>query len=119
MVVQKREDKLIDEINASIDASKNALEEYISYIRQANNEQGTEKKLELLCKANEAYKRYEGKTLRVLCEGRGRTDESLFTGKSRQNIIVDFDGDESMIGKFVDVKITCALNWALVGEVIK
>ena len=76
--------------------------------------------LELLREAGEeAYKRYEGKTLRVLCEGRGRTDESLFTGKSRQNIIVDFDGDESMIGKFVDVKITRALNWALVGEVIK
>ncbi len=67
----------------------------------------------------QAYKRYEGKTLRVLCEGRGRTDESLFTGKSRQNIIVDFDGDESMIGSFVDVKITRALNWALIGEIIK
>lgn len=63
-----------------------------------------------------SYRKYVGKTLRVLCEGRGRTDETLFTGKSRQNIIVDFDGDESLIGNFVDVKITKALNWALVGE---
>ena len=58
-LLQKREDELIDEINASIDASQKALEEYIRYIRQANNEQYAEKKLELLFKANEAYKRYE------------------------------------------------------------
>ena len=56
---QKREGELIDELNDSIDASQKALEEYIRYIRQANNEQDTEKKLELLCKSSEAYKRYE------------------------------------------------------------
>ncbi len=66
---------------------------------------------------DEAYKKYVGQTLRVLCEGKGRTDESLYTGKSRQNIIVDFNGNENHIGKFVDVKITKALNWALVGEI--
>lgn len=67
---------------------------------------------------DEAYKKYTGKTLRVLCEGRGRTDESLYTGKSRQNIIVDFNGSEQLIGQFVDVKITKALNWALIGEIV-
>lgn len=68
---------------------------------------------------DEAYKKYVGTTLRVLCEGRGRTDEKLYTGKSRQNIIVDFNGNDDRIGKFVDVKITKALNWALVGEIIE
>lgn len=68
---------------------------------------------------DDAYKKYVGETLRVLCEGRGRTDEKYFTGKSRQNIIVDFNGSEEHIGKFVDVKITKALNWALVGEIIE
>ena len=65
----------------------------------------------------EAYKSYVGQTLRVLCEGRGRTDEKMLTGKSRQNIIVDFNGNDSLIGQFVDVKITKALNWALLGEI--
>jgi len=65
----------------------------------------------------EAYRKYVGKTLRVLCDGKGRTDEKLFTGKSRQNIIVDFNGGEQHIGQFVDVKITKALNWALIGEI--
>ncbi len=63
-----------------------------------------------------SYKDYIGKTLRVLCEGEGRTDTALLTGKSRQNIIVDFDGDRSLIGSFVDVEITEALAWALRGK---
>ncbi len=64
-----------------------------------------------------SYKDYIGKTLRVLCEGEGRTDPALVTGKSRQNIIVDFDGDKSLIGSFVDVEITEALAWALRGKI--
>lgn len=65
---------------------------------------------------SKSYQKYIGKTLKVLCEGKGRTSDRYFNGKSRQNIIVDFIGDESDIGKFVDVKITEALAWALIGE---
>ncbi|MDE7234586.1 MAG: radical SAM protein, partial [Ruminiclostridium sp.] len=75
--------------------------------------------LEVQGKSGEdAYRSYVGKTLRVLCGGRGRTDSALLTGKSRQNIIVDFGGGDELIGRFVDVKITKALNWALVGELV-
>lgn len=65
----------------------------------------------------DAYARYVGQTLRVLCEGRGRTDEKLLTGKSRQNIIVDFEGSDELLGRFVDIKITKALPWALTGVI--
>jgi len=65
-----------------------------------------------------AYARYVGQTLRVLCDGRGRTDDKLLTGKSRQNIIVDFAGDDKLLGQFVDIRITRALPWALIGEII-
>ena len=58
----------------------------------------------------------------VLCLARdprwGRTDETLLTGKSRQNIIVDFAGPDGLMGHFTDVKITKALPWALVGETV-
>ena len=67
---------------------------------------------------SKSYLKYVGKTLNVLCEGRGRTSDEYYNGKSRQNIIVDFNGDESDIGKFVNVKITKALAWALIGEKI-
>lgn len=63
------------------------------------------------------YEKYVGKTLRVLCEGAGRTDSALLTGKTPQDVITDFKGDSSLIGNFVNVKIQKAYNWALLGTV--
>lgn len=63
------------------------------------------------------YEKYVGKTLRVLCEGVGRTDSALLTGKTPQDVITDFKGDSSLIGNFVNVKIQKAYNWALLGTV--
>lgn len=65
-----------------------------------------------------AYNRYVGRTLRVLCEGAGRTDSSLLTGKTPQDVIVDFAGERSLVGEFVNVKIERALNWALIGTIV-
>lgn len=66
-----------------------------------------------------AYNRYVGQTFRVLCEGEGRTQSSLLTGKTPQDVIVDFEGDKSLIGQFVNVKIEKAYNWALIGKTVK
>jgi tRNA-2-methylthio-N6-dimethylallyladenosine synthase len=66
-----------------------------------------------------AYEKYVGKTLRVLCEGGSRTGKRLYSGKSREGVIVDFnmlDEDENIIGKFVNVKIDHALKWAVLGQ---
>lgn len=65
-----------------------------------------------------AYGRYVGQTFRVLCEGDGRTRSDLLTGKTPQDAIVDFEGDKSLIGRFVDVKIEKAYNWALIGKIV-
>lgn len=62
------------------------------------------------------YEACVGKVYRVLVDGKGRTGEQYVTGRTDQNAIVDFPGDESLIGQFVDVRITKALNWALLGE---
>ncbi len=64
----------------------------------------------------ERYRALVGKTLRVLPEGPGKTGEGYLTGRSDSNVIVDFPGEESLIGKFVNVTITKALNWAVLGE---
>ncbi len=65
---------------------------------------------------SKSYQKYVGRTVRVLCEGKGRTSEGYFTGKSRENIIVDFNGTEKDIGTFINVRITEAKAWALIGE---
>lgn len=55
----KRTGELLDAQDKSIDASEKALEEYISYIKQAGDAKDLEEKISLLDKANEAYTRYE------------------------------------------------------------
>ena len=65
-----------------------------------------------------SYHDYIGRTMRVLCECPGRTRDGCLTVKSIQNIIVDFDGDKSLIGSFVDVKISVARFCAIIGELV-
>lgn len=76
----------------------------------------------LLERQNEiSYKlnlRHEGKIERVLVEGASKTDPGMLTGRNYANKIVNFKGDESLKGKFTDVKITKAQTWILYGEII-
>lgn len=64
------------------------------------------------------YKSCVGDIYRVLVDGEGKTGESYLTGRNDGYMIVDFVGDKNLIGTFVNVKITKALNWALLGEII-
>lgn len=66
----------------------------------------------------ENFKRFLNKTVTVLVEGEGKTDSTYLTGKNDENIIVEFKGHHSLIGEFVNVKITNIKNWALFGEII-
>ena len=63
-------------------------------------------------------KEYVGKTLRILVDGPGKSGEDYVTGRTEQNFIVDLKGPADLIGNFVDVRITKALNWALLGELL-
>ena len=66
----------------------------------------------------EQFESLVGKTLRVLVEGPGKTNPKRMSGRSEQNVIVDFDADHSLIGSFVDVRIKQALQWAVIGDPI-
>lgn len=56
-----------------------------------------------------------GKEYKVLVEG--KTDkEGILTARTSGNIIVEFAGDDNLIGSFANVKITKARNWILNGE---
>jgi len=65
--------------------------------------------------STEHYKRFIGKTMRVLAEDISKKKEGWLTGKSSEFIIVEFEGASSLIGQFVDVEITGAMNWAVTG----
>lgn len=66
----------------------------------------------------EVLSEYVGKTLRILVDGTGKSGEGYLTGRTDQFLIVDFPGEPALIGQFVTVKITKALNWALLGELV-
>lgn len=59
----------------------------------------------------------QDKTVSVLVEGKSRTDDKMLTGRTTQNKVVNFAGDDSFVGRTVDVKIIKAATWALTGEI--
>jgi len=62
---------------------------------------------------------YLGKTVRVLAEGKSQSNEDMLTGRTEGNKIVNFAGDEKLIGQFVNVKILESKTWHLLGVNIK
>jgi tRNA A37 methylthiotransferase MiaB len=54
--------------------------------------------------------------VRVLAEGEGRSGGGWLSGRTESNDIVEFTGPREAIGRFVNVKIERALNWALFGS---
>ena len=70
---------------------------------------------EISKRKNEAY---VGRTERILVDGASKTDKTMLSGRTDSSKIVNFKGDESLTGKYVDVKITEARTWSLNGELI-
>ncbi len=69
--------------------------------------------------SNEINSKYEGKIVEVLVEGSSKKVDEILTGKTRQNKTVNFTGgDDSLIGKLVDVKITEPRSFSLNGELV-
>lgn len=62
------------------------------------------------------YQALVGKTLRVLAEGPGKTGPDFLTGRSEAGVIVDFAAPPEAVGSFVPVKVTGAMQWAVLGE---
>lgn len=68
--------------------------------------------------SSENYRRFIGKKMRVLADDVSKKHKGYVSGKSNEFIIVEFEGDKSLIGQFVDVEITDAMNWAVRGRII-
>jgi tRNA-2-methylthio-N6-dimethylallyladenosine synthase len=63
-------------------------------------------------------KRLLDTTVEVLVEGRSERAENRMMGRTRTNKVVNFEGDPSLIGRLIDVKIQQANPWALRGTLI-
>ena len=76
----------------------------------------------LLALQNEISKKknqqMEGNEYTVLVEGVSKTDETVLTGRTEGNKIVNFVACREWIGRYAQVKITKAYTWSLSGELI-
>jgi len=57
-----------------------------------------------------------GKTIKVLCLGRGQKTPHLFAGRNEGGQVVNFSSDEDQIGRFVEVRVTGFGPFSLSGE---
>ncbi len=64
------------------------------------------------------YKDQIGKTKEIYVEKVSKKSEDELSGKSRDFKITVFKGDKSLIGDFVNVKITDATGWTLKGKIL-
>jgi tRNA-2-methylthio-N6-dimethylallyladenosine synthase len=70
---------------------------------------------EISKKKNDAY---VGRIEKVLVDGASKNDETTLSGRCDSSKIVNFKGDKSLVGKYVDVRITEAHTWSLNGELV-
>ncbi len=63
--------------------------------------------------------RFENQIVKVLVEGKSKNNDTMYCGYSEHNKLVNFEADESLVGKIVDVKIIKAFSWHLLGELVK
>ena len=68
--------------------------------------------------ANAINKQMVGTVESVLVDGISRKSETQVTGRTENNRKVNFDGDGTLIGQFVDVRITEARTNSLQGEYV-
>ncbi len=64
----------------------------------------------------EIHARYAGRTVRVLVDGESEDGEYPLSSRTEGNRLVRLKGDKSLIGRFLEVKITGSNTWALYGE---
>lgn len=63
-------------------------------------------------------KGYLNKIVRVLVEGESKKNKEVLIGRTSTNKVVLFEGDKSLEGKFVNIKIKDCKTWTLYGEIV-
>ncbi len=66
--------------------------------------------------SGEKHREYEGQILKVLVDGETGREEYNLSSRTNGGRLVHLKGDPSLIGQFVNVRITASNTWALYGE---
>jgi len=64
------------------------------------------------------HAQYVGKVVRVLVDGVSTDNKSLLVARTKGGRLVRLNGDKSLIGRFINVKVISSSMWALEAEII-
>ena len=64
----------------------------------------------------EGNKKYVGTVQKVLVEGKSKTNDKIYTGRTETNKVVNFEGNNDLIGKVIPLKIISEHMWYLKGK---
>ena len=92
------------------DKMENQVEESIKHERFNRLKKLAEEIIE------EGNKKYIGRVEKVLVEGKSKTNDKLLTGRTETNKVVNFEGNEELIGKVIQLKIVSEHMWYLKGK---
>lgn len=67
----------------------------------------------------ELNKKMVGKVYKLLVEGKSKTNDKLYTGRTSQNKVVIFEATDDDIGEVVNVKIDSDHLWYLKGTIVR
>ncbi|MDK0910611.1 tRNA (N6-isopentenyl adenosine(37)-C2)-methylthiotransferase MiaB [Clostridium perfringens] len=95
------------------DKMENQIPDYIKHDRFNRLVEAINKKVVI------KNKEYEGKVVEVLVEGPSKNDETKLTGRTRNGKLVNFAGDEKLVGELVNLKIVRAQPFSLIGEIVE
>lgn len=65
----------------------------------------------------ENNKKYVNTVQKVLVEGKSKTNDKILTGRTQTNKVVNFEGNEELIGNIIELKIVSEHMWYLKGEI--
>ncbi len=68
-------------------------------------------------RVSENNQKYIGTTQKILVDGYSKNDKETLTGRTDTNKVVNFKGNEELIGKMINIKITEEHKWYLSGEI--
>jgi tRNA-2-methylthio-N6-dimethylallyladenosine synthase len=88
-------------------------------VPQAVREERNQRLLELVNEtAARHYQARIGKQVQILVEGPSKKNHTRYTGRTRCNKIVVFDGSDNQRGQLLEMRITRASNFTLYGECV-
>lgn len=64
----------------------------------------------------ENMKKYDGRSFKCFVYGKGKLGDNYVASRTDGNLIIEFEGDESLIGTFQEIKVIEPLTYVLRGE---